>query len=385
MIDITQRIQAHIEHIRKVGSHCTTEETTKQALILPLLDILGFSAFDPTKVRAEHTSDFPGAKAGERVDYALFCNGVPVMFIEAKAFSQNLNNHCPQLSRYYNATPEVAVAAITNGREWRFFTDLENRNIMDGKPFMVVDFENPAADIAQQLMKFHHDQFQPEALRTLAEESIYLSAFKGAVTAILREPDLDFVKYIAGRANVQRTFTQRFLESMQPLVKQALGQSISEVVASSFSAPQAHPVETSEQKDEAQAATPADMAVVDPVNPKIITTATERRVLEICQELLPGEDLQGKDTESYFSVLFQGKSNRWLLRFWGDKKRPAIQFGIPLTEAHRAEIARARMEAGSGETVFLDKPDNLLRLTGLLGDALAYCRDDDNFKRKSGD
>lgn len=385
MIDITQRIQAHIEHIRKVGSHCTTEETTKQALILPLLDILGFSAFDPTKVRAEHTSDFPGAKAGERVDYALFCNGVPVMFIEAKAFSQNLNNHCPQLSRYYNATPEVAVAAITNGREWRFFTDLENRNIMDGKPFMVVDFENPAADIAQQLMKFHHDQFQPEALRTLAEESIYLSAFKGAVTAILREPDLDFVKYIAGRANVQRTFTQRFLESMQPLVKQALGQSISEVVASSFSAPQAHPAEIQEPKDEAQAATPADMAVVDPVNPKIITTATERRILEICQELLPGEDLQGKDTESYFSVLFQGKSNRWLLRFWGDKKRPAIQFGIPLTEAHRAEIARARMEAGSSDTVFLDKPDNLLRLTGLLGDALAYCRDDDNFKRKSGD
>lgn len=385
MIDITQRIQAHIEHIRKVGSHCTTEETTKQALILPLLDILGFSAFDPTKVRAEHTSDFPGAKAGERVDYALFCNGVPVMFIEAKAFSQNLNNHCPQLSRYYNATPEVAVAAITNGREWRFFTDLENRNIMDGKPFMVVDFENPAADIAQQLMKFHHDQFQPEALRTLAEESIYLSAFKGAVTAILREPDLDFVKYIAGRANVQRTFTQRFLESMQPLVKQALGQSISEVVASSFSAPQAHPAEAQEPKEETKAATPADMAVVDPTNPKIITTATERRVLEICQELLPGEDLQGKDTESYFSVLFQGKNNRWLLRFWGDKKRPVIQFGIPLTEAHRAEIARDRMESGSGETVFLDKPENLFRLTGLLGDALAYCKDDDNFKRKSAD
>ncbi|MDD2545675.1 MAG: type I restriction endonuclease [Burkholderiaceae bacterium] len=382
MIDITQRIQAHMEHIRKVGSHCTTEETTKQALILPLLDILGFSAFDPTKVRAEHTSDFPGAKAGERVDYALFCNGVPVMFVEAKGFNQNLNNHCPQLSRYYNATPEVAVAAITNGREWRFFTDLENRNIMDSKPFLVVDFENPASDIAQQLMKFHHDQFQPEALRTLAEESIYLTAFKGAVAAILREPDLDFVKYIAGRASIQRTFTQRFLDSMQPLVKQALAQSISEVVASSFAAP--HPTDTAE-KEEVLVDIVTDAAIVDPANPKIITTAVERRVLEICQDLLSNEDLQGKDTESYFSVLFQGKNNRWILRFWGDKKRPSMQFGIPLTDAHRTEIARARMEMGAGESIFLDKPENLLRLAGLLGDALAYCKDDENFKRKTVD
>lgn len=385
MIDITQRIQAHIEHIRKVGSHCTTEETTKQALILPLLDILGFSAFDPTKVRAEHASDFPGAKVGERVDYALFCNGVPVMFIEAKGFNQNLNNHCPQLSRYYNATPEVAVAAITNGREWRFFTDLENRNIMDAKPFLVVDFEKPATDVAQQLMKFHHDQFQPEALRTLAEESIYLSAFKGAVGSILREPDIDFVKYIAGRASVQRTFTLRFLESMQPLVKQALAQSISEVVASSFSAHQTQTPDDATKNTDSNSATPADMAVVDAANPKIITTATERRVLETCQELLPGEELQGKDTESYFSVLFQGKNNRWLLRFWGDRKRPAIQFGIPLTAAHRAEISRARMETGTSDSIFLDKPENLLRLAGILGDALAYCKDDENFKRKTAD
>ncbi|HFA7501217.1 TPA: type I restriction enzyme HsdR N-terminal domain-containing protein, partial [Neisseria gonorrhoeae] len=82
----------------------------------------GFSAFDPNKVRAEYQADFPGAKSGERVDYALFCNGAPVMFIEAKSYTENLSNHCPQLSRYFNATPEIAICAITNGREWRFFT-----------------------------------------------------------------------------------------------------------------------------------------------------------------------------------------------------------------------------------------------------------------------
>jgi hypothetical protein len=40
-----ERIHRHAEHIANVGSHCTTEETTKQALILPLLDILGLAQF----------------------------------------------------------------------------------------------------------------------------------------------------------------------------------------------------------------------------------------------------------------------------------------------------------------------------------------------------
>ena len=111
--------------------------------------------------------------------------------------------------------------------------------------------------------------------------------------------------------------------------------------------------------------------------------ADKDRLLQVCQEILPLEDLQGKDTESYYNVLYQGKSNRWLVRFWGDKKRPALQFGIPLTDAHRAEIKRARMELGSRETVFLDKPENLQRLAGLLADALNFCKNDENFKRKT--
>ena len=148
--EFRRHIESHVEHVKKVGAHCTTEETTKQALILPLLDILGFSPYDPTKVKAEYGADFPGVKASERVDYALFSNEIPVLFIEAKAYSQDLSNHCPQLSRYYNATPEVAVAAITNGREWRFFTDLAKTNIMDRDPFLVINFENAADDIAER-------------------------------------------------------------------------------------------------------------------------------------------------------------------------------------------------------------------------------------------
>lgn len=376
-----QRVRNHAEHVRKNGEHCTTEETTKQALILPLLDILGFSPFDPTKVKAEHSSDFPGAKSGERVDYALFCNGAPVMFVEAKAFSQKLDNHCPQLSRYYNATPAVAVAAITNGREWRFFTDLNQKNIMDDKPFLVLHLDSPDDNTAEQLARFHHDQFQPDALRALAEENIHLAAYRVAITSMLRECDADFVKFVATRAQVQKTFTARFVEQMHPIVKRAIAQAISGMVASSLGTPAVAEVADAPPQPAAAPTPPADE--VDPLNAKIITTASEKQLLQLCKDICPEDDIQGKDTESYFSVLYQGKNNRWMVRFWADKKRPTIQFGIPLTDQHKAEIARARLELVNTDQIALERPENILRLAGVVGDALAYCKNDENFRRKA--
>ncbi len=370
MSEFAAKVANHVEHVKKVGAHCSTEETTKQALILPLLDILGFNPYDPTKVRAEHAADFPGAKAGERVDYALFCNGVPVVLIEAKPYAANLNNHCPQLSRYYNASPEVTVGAITNGREWRFFTDLVNKNIMDSEPFLTIHFDGEHADASRQLAQFHHDKFQPDALRALAEENIYFGNFKTTITTVLRECDVDFVKYIAGRADIQRTFTTKFIDTVQPLMKQALAQAISDMVTSSLSTP------TPEELG-------VDASIIDPANSRIATTAIERRLLEVCQDVLCGEDLQGKDTESYYTILYQGKSNRWLMRYWGDKKRPSVMFCMPLTEAHKTEIKRAKLEMGANGGIALDRPDQLLRLPGLLDDALMFCRNDENFKRSS--
>lgn len=379
MQEFTRRIANHIEHVKEVGKHCSTEETTKQALILPLLDILGFSPFDPTKVKAEYGADFPGAKNHERVDYALFSNGVPVLFIEAKAYDENLTNHCPQLARYYNATPEVAVAAITNGREWRLFTDLDNRNVMDKDPFLIINFESGNTDAAEQLERFQYDHLEPDALRALAEENVYLHAFKKAITSALRECDLDFVKYMAARAGVQRTMTSRFLESVQPIVKQAVAQSISTMVATSLSAPDV-PVAAEPVAADADASDSA--VIIDPDNPNVVTTIEEQALYKICCDILPEEDLQMRDTESYFSVVVGGKATRWLFRFWGDKKHPAMQFIAPLTDARRAEITRAGLQIGTSDHILLDKPENLYRLVGIVSDALAYCKDDENFRRK---
>lgn len=379
MQNFSERMTRHAEHVKTAGPHCASEETTKQALILPFLDILGFSPFDPTKVKAEHGADFPGAKVNERVDYALFCHAVPVMFIEAKAYNENLTNHCPQLSRYFNATPEVTIAAITNGREWRFFTDLENKNVMDQAPFLTIDFDNLDVSMLDRIYRFRHDEFQPEALRTLAEESIYLTAFARVISSSLRAVDSDFVRYVAGRAGIQRQFNQRFIDSITPLVRQAVERAISETVVSGLSSTPLDPPQV-EPSAPAQAHEEAD--IVDPENSRIVTTYAERRVFDVVRDILSSDvDLQSKDTETYYNVLYKGKSTRWIVRYYGNKKVPTVNFPVEMTPGRRAEVSRAGLQFGAGDAIELPSPDCLLRISGIVFDSLEYCMNEENFRR----
>ena len=373
--------------MKKVGGHCTTEETTKQALILPLLDILGFSPYDPTKVLAEFAADFPGVKSTERVDYALYCNGQPVMFIEAKPYVANLTNHAPQLSRYFNSSLGVTISAITNGKEWRFFTDLINPNVMDDKPFLTVDFTKNKAEDLTQLAEFKHDNFHVEKLRFFAEENQYIQQFKTVIKRSINEVDIDFVRYVAQQASIPRQLNTKFLESIQPFVKQAVEQSISDTVVKGLSSPTIITAQPVEQKVEetieivSESSTLAD--IVNSENERIVTTVDEQELSRIVTELFPEVELVAKDTESYFSVLFQNKNNRWLFRYDVNRKRPTIQFAVAIDDYRKKELERAGLEVQNNGQVFLDKPEHIYRAVGILKDCLDYCSNDDNFKRAS--
>ncbi|BBV65668.1 TPA: type I restriction enzyme HsdR N-terminal domain-containing protein [Kluyvera ascorbata] len=377
------RLKLHSDHVKSVGIHCTTEETTKQALILPFLDILGFSPYDPQKVKAEYGADFPGVKANERVDYALFCQGIPVMFIEAKAYKEKIDNHCPQLSRYFNSTPEVTISAITNGVEWRFFTDLKEKNIMDPTPFLKIRMDEVTDSDAEQLFRFRHDKFKPEALRTLAEESVYLSAFTKTISSSLREVDQEFVRYVASRSSVERQLNQRFLESITPLVKQAVELSVSAMVVSGLSGKSStESVHDEINDDNTHEASDAQADIVDPDNPNIVTTYNERQLFEKIASIIGAEhDIQYKDTASYFGVLYQGKTNRWIVRYYDKKSKSSIQLPIELNDITINEISRAGLTCDASR-IYMENPEDILRISGLVLDSFEYVKNDENFRKK---
>lgn len=125
------------EKVRKNVDVVVGEQATKNALINPFLAALGYDIFDPTEVIPEFVADFAVRRSGqlEKVDYALAINGNIVMIVEAKDRKHKAEAHDGQLRKYFNALLSTKVAIVTNGVDYRFFTDLKNSNVMDDDPF----------------------------------------------------------------------------------------------------------------------------------------------------------------------------------------------------------------------------------------------------------
>ena len=123
--------------------------------------------------------------------------------------------------------------------------------------------------------------------------------------------------------------------------------------------------------------------IVNPDNEKIITTKDEQDLLRIVTELFPDIEIEGRDTESYYSVLYQNKTNRWLFRYDVNRKRPTIQFNVSVDETRKAELERAGLEIQNNGQIFIEKPEHIYRMVGILRDSLEYCMNDENFKRVS--
>jgi len=91
-----------------------TEEATKQGLILPIVQSLGWDVFNIDEVYPEYALDT------RRVDYSLRHGGINRVFIEAKHTETDLENHQEQLLNY-SFKAGVGIAVLTNGFSWWFF------------------------------------------------------------------------------------------------------------------------------------------------------------------------------------------------------------------------------------------------------------------------
>ena len=133
-MELHSQLKGLAEKVDQLKDKIDTEESTKHAFTLPFINILGYDTFNPTEVVPEFTADL-GLKKGEKVDYAIFQNGNPILIVECKHWKQNLDVHNSQLFRYFHVT-KTRFALLTNGIQYRFYTDLEETNKMDEKPFL---------------------------------------------------------------------------------------------------------------------------------------------------------------------------------------------------------------------------------------------------------
>lgn len=118
------------------------ERQTENYVIEPFLRALGFNLQDPSSPEAAITEYDRGVRSSTtRVDYALFLNYQPVMLVECKQLGEPLDKHVQQLDEYFRApggqTNTVKIGILSNGDEFRFYTDSKDPNVMDPEPYWV--------------------------------------------------------------------------------------------------------------------------------------------------------------------------------------------------------------------------------------------------------
>lgn len=123
-------LAATIETIKsRINEHRTSlaanETRTRQVLIDPLLDALGWDVSDPDQVELEYDI------RGRRADYALLVNGKPAAVIEAKRLGNQLvDDNTMQVMNYAN-TAGIEYMVVTNGDQWNMYSVFERGAIED--------------------------------------------------------------------------------------------------------------------------------------------------------------------------------------------------------------------------------------------------------------
>lgn len=304
-MELNNQLKALADKIESLKDRIDTEEATKHAFVLPFINALGYDTFDPTEVIPEFTADL-GLKKGEKVDYAIFRDEIPILIVECKCWKEILDPHNSQLFRYFHTT-KTRFALLTNGIHYKFYSDLENSNKMDEKPFLEFDItEIKEAEIVE-VSKFQKTSFDIEKIVNNASALKYTKEIRKHIAEEITNPSVDFVRLFASGVYTGR-LTEKVLDSFTEFVKKAFSQTISDRVNERLNT--ALHKEAEKQQE--------DTLVVEEET-KIYTTEEEleafRIVVAILRREIPTERISHRDTQSYLGILLDDNNRKPICRF----------------------------------------------------------------------
>lgn len=229
LMDFIDHIRNLTQRAQKLRETLQTEEATKNALVLPFLTALGYDVFDPTEVVPEFTADI-GSKKGEKVDYAIIKDNQPIILMECKKAGINLDNeHASQLFRYFTAVLPAKIGILTDGIVYRFFTDLDQPNVMDSKPFLELDLLNVKDNIVHEVKKVHKSHFNISDIVSSAGDLKYTGEIKKVILEQINTPSPDFVKFVSKQV-YSGIFTQKVLDQFTDITQKAFKHLIDELI-----------------------------------------------------------------------------------------------------------------------------------------------------------
>ena len=304
-MELYSKLKGLAEKVEQLKDKIETEESTKHAFTLPFINILGYDTFNPTEVVPEFTADL-GLKKGEKVDYAIIQNDNPILIIECKHWRQNLDVHNSQLFRYFHVS-KTRFALLTNGIQYRFYTDLEETNKMDEKPFLEFDITKLKESTIKEIEKFHKSKFDVSLIVDNASNLKYTREIKYLIDQEIAEPSQDFVKLFANKAYNGR-LTSKIMEEFTEIVNKAFNQIISDKVNDRLNSALNKEQEKQQAEEEIEE---------QPIS-KIVTTEEEMEgyqiVVAILRRKIEKARIVYRDTQSYFGILLDNNNRKPICR-----------------------------------------------------------------------
>ena len=318
-MDFIDQLKQFSKRVESMKDSIQTEEATKTAIIMPFFSMLGYDVFNPQEFVPEFTADV-GIKKGEKVDYAIIRDGQPVILIECKSISENLDRHDSQLFRYFGTTT-AKFAILTNGIIYRFYTDLDSPNKMDDDPFLTINILDVRENQVPELKKFSKSVFDIDSIFSTASELKYVHEFKRVFTEQLDTPADDFIRFFL-QGCYSGPKTQNVIEKFRPGLRKALNDLISEMMNDKIKTAlggSGGSVSVIEQKPVDDIPSPSEDSVEQEKRiPNIVTTEEELEAFFIIKNLFADlvdiHEITYKDTESYINILYKGNIRKWICR-----------------------------------------------------------------------
>ncbi len=175
------------------------EALTKNGVILPILNELGWNPFNIDEVQPEYTV------AGKRVDYALRVNNHNKAFIEVKKIGTDLEQHQEQLLNY-SFQEGVRLAILTNGIAWWFYLPLLEGSWEQRKFYTIEIYDQEADEVTLKFQDFllRENVVSGKAIenaenvyKSKQKKEIIRSTIPKAWNKLVTEPDEDLIELVA--------------------------------------------------------------------------------------------------------------------------------------------------------------------------------------------
>lgn len=315
--DISSRISEHKDSVE-------TEEATKNAFIMPFIASLGYDVFNPGEVIPEFTADV-GTKKGEKVDYAIRKDGKIILLIECKKACVDLHkSHSSQLYRYFSTT-EARFSVLTNGVIYEFYSDIDEPNKMDSKPFFefnLLDFHDIDVD---ELKKFSKSAFSLDEILTTASSLKYTSGIVKELEREMNDPSDEFVKFFTSRV-YDGSIRQSVMDEFRPIVAKAQKQFINDKVngrlKSALNVGDNSFIDNTQEEDDIDIEVNSD---------GVVTTQDEIDGYNIVRAILADSvdinRVHMRDTKSYFGILLDDNNRKPICRLHFNAKQKYIELG----------------------------------------------------------